>query len=421
MSLMSIFNCCKSKKNEPEELKFNIASGELRLYNLLMVTENPTQINNPLLKFKKIKIQNLSIKKQHELTEVYKNKKIYKMNKNISLLKLEKNPNEIYYYEDTSIDKNKSIRTSTNNFLSSFLSAYNSHGDIIIIPDDIWIQISLFFSEYINSATNAEKIRYKLVNHEGKIELVVKEYPSNLKKSEELEYDWDYFFSEIIKQIESNTLDGIVEGFQSDFTTTNHIYRIISTAIIMNSFKQYFNYIRMSCLCGINNVYFAGVKKDWEKILTKLEFLSKFDSGDGILVEYIGKIKIIISKFIETFDNNVDVDFWNKIMTISEEKRSSSGGPNKINWIDGWILHFFGIYKKTDICDIPNYSISIPIKLINQFTGMEKNLILGGGWVGVSKLDNYTYKPDLGLSIINKEVFNNDIENIVSSLKNDVI
>jgi hypothetical protein len=381
MSLFWLFNCCKSKRYEPIELKINIQSDELILSDLVKVTENHTQINNPSLKLKKINIQNLSRKKQPELIRVDKQEKILKINENISFHKLEKKPNEIYYYEDTSINENKSVHINGNNFLGSFLSAYNSHGDIILIPDDIWIQISLFFSKYINSGTNAEKLRYKLVNHEGKIDLVIIEHASNLKESEKLEYEWDYFFSEIIKQIESNTLDGIVEGFKSDFTTTNNIYRVISTAIIMNSFKQYFNYSRAICMCGINNIYFAGVKEDWEKILKKIEFLSNFDSGDGILLEYICKIKIIISKFIETFNNNVDVNFWNKIMTLSEESRRSSGGRYTINWIDGWILHFFGIYKKTEIDDIPNYSISVPVKLINEFTGITKELILGGGWV----------------------------------------
>ena len=405
---LNIFNFFKSKRNEPEILQINISSDQLRLSDLVKVTNDSNQMNNLSLRLKKINIQNLSRKKQIKLNEINKENKINKINEKICLNKLKKNPDEIYYYEDTSLDKNKSLNLSTNNFLGSFLSAYNLHGDIILVPDDIWIQISLFFSKYINSNGNAEKLRHKLVNHKDKIDLVVIEKASSIYESLEMEYEWDYFFSEIIKQIESNTLDGIVEGFQSDFTTTNNLYKVISTAIIMDSFKEYFNYGRMICCCGINNVYFAGVKEDWEKILNKLEFLSNFDSGNNILIKYISKIKIIINKFIDTFDNNVDISFWNSIMTTNEEKRKSSGGPYEITWIDGWILHFFGIYKKTDFDDIPNYTISVPIKLINQFTGIEKNLILGGGWSGISKLDDYTYKPDLGLSIINKELFDDD-------------
>lgn len=130
--------------------------------------------------------------------------------------------------------------------------------------DDIWIQINIFFSKYINSNGNAEKLRHKLVKHKDKINLVVFEKASSLQKSIEMEYEWDYFFSEIIKQIESHTLDGVVKGFQNDFTTTNNLYKIISTAIIMNSFKEYFNYSRVICACGINNIYFAGTSRRLE-------------------------------------------------------------------------------------------------------------------------------------------------------------
>lgn len=154
-------------------------------------------------------------------------------------------------------------------------------------------------------------------------------------------------------------------------------------------------------------------QEDWNKILTKLEFLLNYDSGDGILIEYVNKIKIkiIINEFIECFNNNVDVNFWNRIMSLSEETRKSSGGDYTMNWIDGWILHFFGIYKKTEIDCIPNYTISVPIKLINELTGIEKNLILGGGFVGITKIDEHTYKPNLALSITNEKLFNNDNDN----------
>ena len=411
MSVYNIFNCFKKKRENPKQIQINLSFEHLIISDSVKVIDEfennkSKTFVKPVLK--KINIQNLHRKKQVELTKINTNDKIAKINKKIKFDKLEKNPKEIYYYEDTSIDKNNNICIDTNGFLGSFLSTYNSHGDIMLVPDDIWIQISLFFLKYINSDGNAEKLRNKLVKHKDKIDLVVFEKASSISESVQMEYDWDYFFPEIIKQIESNTLDGIVKGFQSDFTTTTDLYKIISTAIIMNSFKEYFNYFRVICLCGINNVYFSGTKEDWEKILDKLNFLSNFDSGDNILIEYISKIKIIIGKFIDTFDNNVDVYFWNRIMTLSEEQRASSGGKVKITWIDGWILHFFGIYKKTDICKIPTYTISVPIKLIKNMAGTEKDLILGGGWRGISKIDKYTYKPDIGLSIINKKLF--DIE-----------
>lgn len=50
-------------------------------------------------------------------------------------------------------------------FFDAFLYAYRTHGDIVLVPDDIWIMIGFYVSKYIDS--NAEKLRKKLVKHEG--------------------------------------------------------------------------------------------------------------------------------------------------------------------------------------------------------------------------------------------------------------
>jgi len=50
-------------------------------------------------------------------------------------------------------------------------SAYNSHHELILRPDDFWQAIVTQFSFYVNA--NAEALRDKIVDHEGKKELVV--------------------------------------------------------------------------------------------------------------------------------------------------------------------------------------------------------------------------------------------------------
>lgn len=48
--------------------------------------------------------------------------------------------------------------------------------------------------------------------------------------------------------------------FACKFSTTNKIYKFISTSIVMNSLKKLFNYTRRFCVCGINNVYMDGIR-----------------------------------------------------------------------------------------------------------------------------------------------------------------
>ncbi len=68
------------------------------------------------------------------------------------------------YFLDTSLTKNHGI-------FSAFLYAYNSHEDIVLSPDDIWLMICMYFSKYVTD--NAEQLRSLFVDHEGKKKLTV--------------------------------------------------------------------------------------------------------------------------------------------------------------------------------------------------------------------------------------------------------
>lgn len=88
-----------------------------------------------------------------------------------------------------------------------------------------------------------------------------------------MEKDWGFFFKEIIKEIRKNTLNGVVDELKCDFSTTTQVHELVSTSIIMASFKKYFSYERQISRCGINNVYFAGTREDWTKVQEKLKNL----------------------------------------------------------------------------------------------------------------------------------------------------
>ena len=63
---------------------------------------------------------------------------------------------------------------------------------------------------------------------------------NSVEESVKAEKNWDNFFDQIIKEIEKNTVEGVVETLACNFSTTNKLYEVISTAVIMNSFKKYF-------------------------------------------------------------------------------------------------------------------------------------------------------------------------------------
>mmetsp|Transcript_19383 Transcript_19383/g.17603 ORF Transcript_19383/g.17603 Transcript_19383/m.17603 type:complete len:401 (-) Transcript_19383:150-1352(-) len=353
---------------------------------------------------KVIHIQDLERKIQPSMSILHKNMKIdkwmritYKLHGSNSEERdkaldeyIEKN---VYSYVDNGTDNNEVLFYS-NNFLGAYLTAYNNHGDIVLVPDDIWIAIMLYLSKYIND--NAEKLRDTFVKHDGQKKLVIKEFASSLEESLRLEKDWSFFFQEIIKLININTKNNVVDKLQCDFSTTDSIYKLVSTAAIMDSFKEYFSYGRMIMMCGINNVKFKGTRNDWTHLLDKLLSLKEYDV-DGKLVKYVNHVEIILNQFINTYDNKVDVNFWNNIFT-TEERRVGSGGQVQ-TYIDGWFINILGHYKRIDLDDIVNNEITVPIELINVFTGITKSLELKAGFTGVSREDDYYYRPQLGLII----------------------
>ena len=52
-------------------------------------------------------------------------------------------------------------------------------------------------------------------------------------------------------------------------------------------------------------------------------------------------MNVIITNFIATFDGKPDVAWWNTVM-MDAKKREVYGGDQ--TEVDGWILHFFGLY-----------------------------------------------------------------------------
>ena len=324
-------------------------------------------------KIKKIIIQNLYRK-------LFINEKKFST-KNISIY-FELNPlSYIYGYYDNGF--NKRIN-HTNNFIGSFIHAYNSNGNIILNPDDIWLIICFHFFLHKNKLTNTLK---------NNSELIVKKYSHNLTN----------FFTEINNQLNDNISQSIIDDISCNFSTTTQYYKFSSLAVIMNSceiYSTYNNYTTMNLGSGISTVYFQGTQNDWEQIIIKVLSLKKYDI-DGKLSIYLLKIQNILTEFLNTFNNKPNINFWNDIIKIDQKLFNKNQVKTSI---DGWLLHFLGIYSCVDLYDIPTYSLSIPVKVINEVTNKIKQIDIVSNWISISKPDNYTYKPDIGICISEKKI-----------------
>ncbi len=271
-------------------------------------------------------------------------------------------PNSLRTKEDckcTILNYMQNVEVNTqlysNPFYDAFIQAYNEHQELILSPDDVFMQITLEFSFYINN--HAEEMRSMFVSHDGKKNLEV------LTK-EQSEFEWDEFFESMIKQIEKNTKKDVVDNMVCQFSTTGPIEKILSTAVIMDSFQKYFDYGRMIDGCGITNVHFLGTLLDWNHLLTKIQNLKKY-AVTKEWTEYINGLIPVIENFIATYKGDVDVTWWNQITNFE----FGSLGSSTTKYVSGWILKFFyGLpLQKVEVYDIKSRAINVPIKVFIFF------------------------------------------------------
>lgn len=195
----------------------------------------------------------------------------------------------------------------------------------------------------------------------------------------------------MIDAIKKNTTKGVTEKFESNFSTTGRVEKLLSIATIMNTYQKYFSYRRCIPMCGIQNVHFGGTLEDWKNLRLKLEHLREYDV-DGSLKNYVGKVGFILDKFIDTYQENIDLDFWNKIVN-SEWGRLGSGSTTKYS---GWLIHFFGLDGSVE--EVKLDSLGFDIEIDNRITGIKKTVKLVGGIRAVSK-EGSVYRPHMSFAI----------------------
>ena len=104
-------------------------------------------------------------------------------------------------------------------------------------------------------------------------------------------------------------------------------------------------------------------------------------------------MKVILGKFIDTYQGKVDLDFWNKIMD-SSKGRLGSGTTTKYS---GWILDLFGLEGKVD--EVKINTIDVDIEIFFEETGEIKQVQLVGGFKAVSQ-EGKIFRPHLSMAII---------------------
>ena len=282
---------------------------------------------------------------------------------------------------------------------STIVRCFAEHRPLVLSPDMVWLVIAQGFSHYVDE--HAEQMRDKLVNHDGKLSLVV-EADEDLLTSNP---DWVDIFNGFDKQITDNTKGDIAQTITADFTTTGATERIASQITLMDVMKEYFEYIVVYMSCGIPNITLEGTPEDWQKVHDKTMALSKYD------MEWWTKdLDPILQEFVNASKGKPNQKFWQDMVMKMTPERLRGGGCSmeKPTQLDGWFLKLFPFDKdgKRIPETIPHNKkmlsemVNVPFRYIfihSDGSTTETPMELYAGFVGV-KEDTLTWAltPQIG-------------------------
>ena len=241
------------------------------------------------------------------------------------------------------------------NILQGFYSAYENHLPIRLTPDIIWLLIVQGFAQHVNY--NAEELRQKFVNFEGKkkLEIIINKYHSYKQLKSE---DYEYLFENLTEKIKENVGEELINTIDFNFSTSNRITKVVGYASIMSALKKYFEFRGVCHVCNYPYIILDGKLEDWENILKKTKKLSKYD-----LEKWVKRLEIPLNEIIETKKGKINKEFWKKILYPDkiDEKIEIAAYEYKtiqVDGINGWLLTFFPYFKDGDF----RYDTSLKVK-----------------------------------------------------------
>jgi hypothetical protein len=333
------------------------------------------------------------------------NFEIEKLSKPEKLLN-QKSSSKVFEYLKADIEKSSKLPDSLvtygeHPFLTGILTAYKEHRPFVISPDIVWLLISQGFARHISN--NSEEFRSQIVNFKNKKTLTVMSNEITLGNSNS---NWEAVFSQFTNQINDYTGKELTNILTANFSTTTQTSRIVSEITVMETVKEYFNYKILIAGCGIPKITIEGTIEDWEKVLQKTKYISKYK-----LKWWTDELEPILKQIIETKKGNFKKKFWMNMVKSHTEKKY--GSPTTIN---GWIIKFFPYTKegkKTDLKPISKINnlaselVKVPFILEDSMNNKSYKMEFWAGFIGLSQnKKDYTLKPEICWAINNKEKFN---------------
>ncbi len=203
--------------------------------------------------------------------------------------------------------------------------AFSQHRPLVLSPDMIWIAIIQGLSQHVK--INAEGLRHKFVQHQGRLDIAITRMDILLGSPENA---WDSVISDLSKALRGH-LGQIYDPLVSNFSTTGDLERTVCEIALLDVFQPYFTF-SVRCICGIPSITLEGRPGDWQLLASKLDALE----GYG-LDWWLRDLRHIVGQFERASRGDVETVFWQDIY-----KEMQAYGAHVIN---GWIVRLIPYLK----------------------------------------------------------------------------
>lgn len=231
---------------------------------------------------------------------------------------------------------------SSSTLMQIVLLAFAKHYPLVLSPEHIWLAILAGVSVHINSEDNAEKLRSKFVQFEGKENLIVR--ADHLIMGAVPPHIWEQdMFGKFSSKIRTYIGDEAHNLFCHKFSATTKAQEAAMDITLMCAMKKYFDY-QLFTKCGIPWIELTGTRQDWVEVRKRANDLYKYILPE-LSSRWLPNLLPVLDEFVEAYDGKVNHAFWQR-MCKHVPKGERSGDSDKIS---GWINNFYPYLRNGDL------------------------------------------------------------------------
>jgi hypothetical protein len=202
--------------------------------------------------------------------------------------------------------------------------AFATHRPLCLSPDIIWLTLTQGLAQHINA--NAEQLRHHFVEHQGKVQIVVRR-DDFVKGSPE--NPWPEVFAQFSDAIRGH-IGAAHDLIVADFSTTGPVERAASELVLLDTMQAYFSY-KLVTVCGMPSITLQGTVEDWQSIGKRVQAFARYD-----LNWWVAGLEPILEQFVRAAAGTVDGAFWDSMY-----KWHGRQGSGTSPYVSGWIVKLF--------------------------------------------------------------------------------